>query len=123
VTACAPKRPTLYPNQQSKSVGSAQAQLDVDRCIAEAKAAGYDRNSSRDAAVGTTTGAAAGAAIGAATGAVHGHAGRGAASGAAGGAAAGLIRSIFRSGDPDPTQKQYVETCLREKGYKTIGWR
>lgn len=122
VAACAAKRPAFYPNARTESVTSAQAQLDIDQCIAEGEAAGYQRSGARDAAIGTTTGAATGAAIGAATGAVRGHAGRGAARGAAGGAVAGLLRAMFRTREPDPIKKSYVEACLGEKGYRTIGW-
>lgn len=123
VGACAAKRPVLYDNNKTASVGPAVAQQDIDECIARAKSAGHGGSGTRDAAVSTTTGAAAGAAIGAATGAVRGHAGRGAAVGAAGGATGGLIRSMFRSRDPDPIERNYVDQCLREKGYQTIGWK
>jgi hypothetical protein len=121
--ACAAKRPALYDNEKLASVGAAQAQVDIDECIAQARAAGFDRNTGRDAAVSTGAGAATGAAVGAATGAVRGNAGRGAARGAAGGAVAGLFRSMFRSRDPDPIEQRYVDECLREKGYKPIGWQ
>ena len=123
ICACAPKRPALYQNEKTASVGDARAQLDIDQCTAQAKTAGYGRSGAGDAAVSTTTGAAAGAAIGAATGAVRGRAGRGAATGAAGGAVGGMLRSIFRSRDPGPILRRYVEECLSEKGYKTIGWK
>jgi len=123
IAACAPKRPVLYDNNKTAAVGPAVAQQDIDECMARARAAGHGGSGARDAAVSTTTGAAAGAAIGAATGAVRGHAGRGAAVGAAGGATGGLIRSMFRSRDPDPIERNYVDTCLREKGYQTLGWK
>lgn len=121
--ACAARRPALYDNQKMASVGAARAQVDIDECIAQAHAAGFGRNGGRDAAVSTGAGAATGAAIGAATGAVRGRAGRGAATGAAAGATAGLFRSMFRSRDPDPVEQRYVEECLREKGYRPIGWQ
>ncbi|MBW2448714.1 MAG: hypothetical protein JRG83_22750, partial [Deltaproteobacteria bacterium] len=55
--------------------------------------------------------------------AVRGHAGRGAATGAAGAAAGGLVRGLFRSREPDPVERRFVEQCLRDRGYQPIGWR
>ncbi len=57
------------------------------------------------------------------TGAVRGHAGRGAAAGAAGGAAGGFMWGLFSAKKVDPVQKNFVEECLRLKGYKVIGWK
>jgi outer membrane lipoprotein SlyB len=121
--ACAPKRPALYDNQKSVAAGFAQVQIDIDECMALAKNAGHGANHGRDTAVSTAGGAAVGAGVGAATGAIRGNAGRGAARGAAGGAVAGLFRGMFRSRDPDPIERNYVDQCLRERGYQPIGWK
>jgi outer membrane lipoprotein SlyB len=121
--ACATKRPVLYPNAHLKAVGAAAAQQDIDDCLQQAAAGGYQSNPKAEIPGSTAVGAASGAAVGAAVGAVAGRAGRGAAMGAAGGGAAGLIRGLFRSRDLDPVQRRLVEQCLREKGYKVIGWR
>jgi hypothetical protein len=123
LSACADKRPVLYPNAHLKQVGHAAAQADVDACIQYAvdnEAAG---NKGEEIAKSTAGGAAVGGAVGAATGAVLGNLGRGAAAGAAGGAAGGATRGILNSGDPDPVFKNFVNRCLKEKGYDPIGWR
>ena len=52
-----------------------------------------------------------------------GSVGRGAAAGAAGSAVVGLVRGLFRSREPDPVYRRFVEKCLREKGYEPIGWK
>ena len=121
--ACAAKRPVLYPNAHLEAVGTAAAQQDIDDCLQQAAAGGYQANPKAEIAGSTAVGAATGAAVGAAVGAVAGVAGRGAAMGAAGGGTGGLIRGLFRSRDLDPIQRRFVEQCLREKGYKVIGWR
>ena len=42
---------------------------------------------------------------------------------AAAGAIGGLFRGLFRSREPDPVFRNYVDQCLRERGYQPIGWR
>jgi hypothetical protein len=121
----------LYPNAHLNSVGRAAAEQDVAACLELADAyVGTDSAAEKagtGAAVGGGSGAAIGAAGGAAGGAIRGNAGRGAAvgaaSGAAAGATAGLLRGMFSARDPDPVYKRYVDTCLRERGYQTIGWK
>jgi outer membrane lipoprotein SlyB len=123
LSACADKRPVLYPNAHLEQVGHAAAQADIDACIQYAvdnKAAG---NKGEEIAKDTGGGAAAGGAVGAAAGAVLGSLGRGAAAGAAGGAAAGAMRGILTSDDPDPVFENFVNRCLKDKGYEPIGWR
>ncbi|UCG07274.1 MAG: cell envelope biogenesis protein OmpA [Desulfobacterales bacterium] len=123
VFGCAPKRPVLYPNAHLKQVGKEVAEADIDECIQLAKDYGAGSKSGEKIATQTAEGAAVGGAAGAAVGAVTGNLGRGVAAGAAGGAAAAGTRQIFRSGDPDPLLKQFVEKCLRDKGYEPIGWQ
>jgi OmpA family protein len=80
----------------------------------------------RDVAGSTAIGAGTGAAIGAVGGAVTGNAGEGAAVGAATGGTAGLLSGIFgafRSSQPDPVYANFVDRCLRERGYDPIGWK
>ena len=120
---CAPQRPVLYPNEKLNTVGAAQAEQDINECIALAQQAGVAANKAGKVAGRTATGAAVGAAGGAAVGAVHGNVGRGAASGAAGGAAVGLASGLIKSRDLDPVTKRYVDMCLQERGYKTLGWQ
>jgi hypothetical protein len=120
---CADKRPVLYPNAHLKQVGEEAARRDVDECIRFAQESGAEGSKGTEIAKNTAGGAALGGAVGAATGAVLGNLGRGTAAGAAGGAAGGLVKGIFDSGDPDPVFRNFVDRCLREKGYESIGWK
>ena len=121
--ACSQKRPVLYPNYQLQQVGNETAQTEIDDCVSFAKEYVASSNSSGKVAKSTAQGGAVGAAGGAATGAVLGSIGRGAAAGAAGGAAVGCLQGLFRSPEPDPVFRQFVERCLRDKGYEPIGWK
>jgi hypothetical protein len=120
---CSGKRPVLYPNHQVASSGPELANDEVDRCIQSAT--DYDLGTRRPERVAerTVERGTVGAAAGAAGGAVWGNPGRGAATGAAAGAAAGFVRGVFRSRDPDPLHRRYVEICLRNEGYQVIGWK
>ena len=123
LVACAQKRPVLYPNYHLQEVGNETAQTEIDECIRLAKEYGTSSSSSGKVAGSTAKGGAIGAAGGAATGAVLGSVGRGAAAGGAGGAAVGCLQGLFRSREPDPVFRQFVDRCLREKGYEPIGWK
>ena len=123
LAGCADKRPLLYPNARLKQVGTEAAQRDVDECLRQAREGGADDDRGRDVAKSTAGGAAIGGAAGTATGAVLGNLGRGAAAGAAGGAAGGLVHGIFSASEPDPVFKNWVDRCLREKGYEPVGWK
>ena len=123
ISACAKKRPVLYPNATYKSVGQTVAQSDIDDCIQMAADYGHATDSGKNVAKSTATGAAVGAAVGGAVGAVTGRPGRGLAAGAAGGGAGGLTRGAMKSGDPDEIERRFVEQCLRDMGYKVIGWK
>lgn len=123
VTACGPKRPVLYPNDYLKEVGQAKANQDIDDCLrlaTEYKAGG---DKTKEIAKDTGKAAVVGAATGAVIGAIAGDAGTGAAIGAAGAATAALGVGIMRSDEPDPIFKQFVDQCLRERGYQSLGWR
>lgn len=121
--SCAQQRPVLYPNAHLERVGKSAAEDDIDACIRLATDYGAKEDSGMKVAKDTGTGAAIGGAAGAAVGAVTGNLGRGAAAGAAGGGAAAMTRSALNSGKPDPVFKNFVEQCLRDKGYQPIGWR
>jgi hypothetical protein len=123
VSGCAAQRPVLYPNETLKTQGSARAEEAVDHCVQLAQTHGMTTNRVGDVVGGTVRGGAAGAASGAAIGAVLGDAGTGAGAGAAGGASGGLIRGVFGADEPDPVFREFVDRCLREKGYEPIGWR
>ncbi len=119
ISACAKKRPVLYPNATYKAAGETVAQSDIDDCIQLAADHGHVTDSGKNVAGST----AKGAAVGGAVGAVTGRPGRGLAAGAAGGGAGGLARGAMKSGDPDEIERRFVEQCLRDKGYKVIGWK
>jgi len=131
LSACAAQKPVLHSNEQLTRVGPTVAERDIDECMRRAE--GYASERGRDvgesAATDTVTSTAAGAAGGGAAGAVIGQAGRGAAAGAAGGAAAGLtaglLRGLFAPRQPSPSlaQRDFVNRCLREKGYEPGGWK
>ena len=123
LAACSQKRPVLYPNYHLQEVGDETAQTEIDECISLAKEYGTSSSSSGKVAKRTAGGGAVGAAGGAASGAVFGSVGRGAAAGAAGGAAVGCLQGLFRSPEPDPVFRRFVEKCLLEKGYEPIGWK
>jgi hypothetical protein len=65
-----------------------------------------------------------GGASGAAVGAVRGRkVGRTAGAGAAGAGTAALTRGLLKSNEPTQLEKRFVDQCLHERGYKTIGWQ
>lgn len=116
--------PVLYPNAKLNEAGRAGADQDIEACKQMAAAGGANPapGQASRAASNTAVGGAAGGATGAVGGAVLGNAGRGAAFGAATGATAGLMRSIFSSPKPSGAYKNFVDRCLREKGYEPVGW-
>jgi hypothetical protein len=124
VQGCASTRPVLYPNEHFNIVGSEAAERDIEHCMDLAEAAGADSDGSDvgQAAAGTVGGAAVGAATGAVGGAVVGAAGSGSAIGAASGATAGLLRWIFSKPKRNPAFENFVNRCLQERGYETVGW-
>ncbi|MDI6853692.1 MAG: hypothetical protein QME75_08845 [Deltaproteobacteria bacterium] len=116
------RRPVLYPNEHLQAVGDEAARRDIEDCLRQS--AQVARNDKVARAAGSTAlGAAGGAAVGAATGAFWDTAASGAAGGAAGGATSGLLYALFRARDLDPVEAAFVEECLRQKGYRVIGWR
>jgi Glycine-zipper domain len=119
-------KPILYPNDRLRAVGQAQADQDIAECRELAANAGASAGSdqARSAAGGTAVGGAIGGATGAVGGAILGRPGTGAAVGAATGATAGLLRSVFSGGggQPSPAYRNFVDRCLRERGYEPVGW-
>jgi len=125
---CASTQPVLYPNEHFNVVGSEAAERDVASCMALAESAGADSDDSDagQAAASTVGGAAVGAAVGAASGAVGGAVvgavGSGSAIGAASGATAGLLHWIFSKPKHSSAFENFVNRCLQERGYQTVGW-
>ncbi|HSE60580.1 MAG TPA: hypothetical protein VLA99_17895 [Nitrospiraceae bacterium] len=130
---CSASKPILYPNAHLQEVGETVAGQDIELCQEAAEAAGAEPDSGKvggtatRTATGAAMGSAAGAAGGAVAGAIRGNPGQGAmtgaAAGAAGGATHGLLRSMFSRRQPSQVYKQYVNRCLRERGYDVVGWK
>lgn len=131
VLGCTAQRPVLYPNAQLKRVGTSTADGDIDECMRRAdeyvRSGGESNKALESAGIAAGTGAAVGAAGGAAGGAVVGRAGRwagiGAAGGAAGGATRAVVHEMFSKRGPSPVYRNFVNRCLRDKGYDPIGWQ
>jgi uncharacterized protein YcfJ len=123
-TGCAGPKPILYPNAHYQQVGSDAAEEDIKACRQLAEDSGASPRQGKSAQVGTSTvaGGAIGAAAGAVGGAVVGNPGRGAKVGAASGGTAGLLRGLFKKSSPSGAYKQFVDRCLKERGYEPTGW-
>ena len=118
--ASAPPRPVLYPNAVLQRTGPDAANTAIAACMQLADAADLNHSPvARDAGAGAVVGGAGGAAVGA----VFGHPLRGLVAGAVGGAASGAARGAIRGSEPSPLYRNYVNRCLRDKGYDVIGWR
>ena len=124
VAGCAAPKPILYPNAHLQEVGKEVADRDIDECREMAKDAGATVSHGKSGQVvgSTAAGGAIGSASGAVGGAVVGHPGRGAMVGAASGATAGFLRGLFRRSPPSKAYKQFVQRCLKERGYDPVGW-
>jgi outer membrane lipoprotein SlyB len=126
IAACATQRPVLSSNAQLMRVGPGEGERAVD-ARAEAASTEGRETPKENVVAGAATSSVVGAAAGGAGGAVVGDAGRGAAAGAVGGAVASLthalLQGLFASKPPDPSYRQYVDRCLREKGYEPTGWK
>ena len=131
LSGCSAAKPTLYPNEQYQKVGAAHADADIADCQAKAdeyvKSGGHTGEMAKEGARNAGVGAAVGGASGAVGGAIYGNPGEGAAVGAASGATAGLLGTMFgwmfRPSEPEPVYRNFVETCLHDKGYQVIGWQ
>lgn len=119
------RRPVLYPDAHYQSAGDAVARADVDHCMRLATEFGAPVAGGNNIARDTAAGAAIGGAAGAAWGAVRNDTdvGNRALAGAAAGGAAGLVRGSMRAGTPSNVYKNFVNRCLRERGYDVIGWQ
>ena len=123
LVGCAAQRgPVLYPNEHLKSVGEGEARRDIEECNPLAENYIKSQRGS-EAAKGAAGGAVGGAIVGGAVGAVTGHLGRGATIGAAAGGTSGLIHGTAKEAQPSPVHRNFVDRCLREKGYEPIGWK
>ena len=119
---CRSYEPVLYPNAKLEQTYQAEVDRDIATCEANAKEYTDKPSRANRAAGSAAAGAVIGGATGAAAGAVLGNVGRGVGTGAAAGAAGGLTRGIFRSREPNPVYRRFVERCLEDRGYDVIGW-
>ena len=101
--------PVLYPNAKLEQVGKAQVEADISTCRRRADEYVSSGGAATAKEVGKDT--------------AVGGAGRGAAIGAATGATAGAVHGAVKSSGPSPIYKNFVDRCLREKGYEVIGWQ
>jgi len=115
-------RPALYPNKHLTDVGRQQADADIRDCMELAEEYEVKATQGKEIAKGTAIGAGGGAVAGAVGGAISGNVAGGIATGAASGAAVGLLYELFRAAEPSATYKNFVNKCLREKGYELVGW-
>ena len=116
--------PVLYPNSHLKQVGQAAADRDIAECRQLAGSSGVAETRDSKVAGQATGGAAIGGASAGAWGLVRGNdAGGRALAGAAAGAAAGTVRGAMKSSETSPVYKNFVQRCLRERGYDVIGWQ
>ena len=116
--------PVLYPNVHLKQVGQAAADRDVAECRQLASGSGVAETGDSKVARQAAGGAAIGGASAGAWGLVRGNdAGGRALAGAAAGAAAGTVRGAMKSSETSPVYKNFVQRCLRERGYDVIGWQ
>ena len=120
---CAAPQPVLYPNPHLEQVGVAQSKRDIAAC--ESLAAEYVKNPGavEQAAKRGAAGAATGAVLGAIGGAIGDGAGRGAAIGSAVGGVGGVLSALAKSDQPSPTEVNFVNHCLQERGYRVVGWQ
>lgn len=125
LAGCASPKPVLYPNAHYEAVGADVAERDIAACreMADAAGAAPEGGRAEGAARGTVTGGAIGAGGGAVGGAIRGGAGTGAAIGAATGATVGLLHSLVAAPKPSAVHMNFVDRCLRERGYEPVGWR
>ncbi len=123
LSACASNQPVLYtsPAGADPNAGAA-AVAECSRLAEQAGASNYGGQVGQTA-TDTARNAAAGAAAGAVGGAIAGNVAQGAGIGAAGAAAATLVQRIFAPPAPNSAYRAYVERCLRDKGYETVGWK
>lgn len=124
-TGCAsnPPRPKLYPNKHLDSVGAAQAEQDIDACMAKARENNVAENRNGEVGKKAAKGATLGAITAGAWGLIRGDAGERALAGAAAGAAGGAASGAFDSMEQSPIFRNFVQKCLSDKGYSVIGWQ
>ncbi|MCC2640345.1 MAG: uncharacterized protein K0S45_758 [Nitrospira sp.] len=127
LVACAGPEPILKSNTQLQLYGKDAAERDSAVCGLKAERAGlhHGTNRSGNAGAGAALGIIGGAAVGASTGLIGGPTGiaLGAAAGGAVGGILGLLAGSYKTLEPKQDYAAFVERCLKEKGYETVGWQ
>ncbi len=119
-----PSRPIFFPNDHYRQVGSFQAESDTTQCMAMADEYVQDPSGWAKAGKSALGGAAVGAGVGAIGGVItKGAVGRTTAAGAAIGGLLGAASALSEVNEKSATWKQFVDACLREKGYEPAGWK
>lgn len=125
--ACAGPEPILKSNSQRQLYGKETAEREAAVCRLKAERTGlhHGTNRSGNAGAGAALGLIGGAAVGASTGLIGGPAGvaLGAAAGGAVGGVLGLLAGTYKTLEPQQDYAAFVERCLKEKGYETVGWQ
>jgi hypothetical protein len=89
----AENEPVLYPNRHLQQVGRAAAEQDIRECRHLAHT--HRVRETRDGEVARKTA----------------------------GDAAGAAKGTMESGETSPVFRNFVQRCLRERGYEVIGWQ
>jgi len=123
-TSCSgTKTPAFYPNDHLNKVGDVQAEVDRKYCQALADQYVKDPNRYSSTVKEGTISGALGAATGAVAGAItQGNIGRSIGAGAAVAAIWSIASDLRRTDNTSPTYQRFVERCLKQKGYKIVGW-
>ncbi|MCI0750162.1 MAG: hypothetical protein L0Y32_06440 [Nevskiales bacterium] len=125
MSACAGRqpKPVFYPNEAYQQNGAMAAEAAAQECMRLAESTNLEEHQESKMLGKAAGGAIVGAAVGAAVGSTRGHATEGLQAGAAGGATRGAFRGMAEKGKLNPLYVGFVEECLAERGYKTIGWK
>ena len=121
--ATSPPKPILYPNAYFNQVGQQVANHDIASCMSMAHSSGVNEKKDGEIVKNAAGGAAIGGTAAGAWGLVYGDAMNRAAAGALAGAAAGTTRGVIKSSETSPVFKNFVQKCLRDRGYEVIGWQ
>ena len=121
MAGCSGPKPILYPNDHLKQVGPTQAELDIQECeqLAEEYVAS---NPGATVAGNTVVGGAVGGATGAVGGAISGGLEPGQPSEQLWEPRWAYFAGLFQASQPTPVHKSFVNKCLSERGYESIGW-
>ncbi len=122
-TSSSSPKPILYPNAYFNQVGKQIANRDIASCMSLARSSGVNQNKDGEIVKNATSSAAIGGSAAGAWGLVRGDALDRAAAGALAGAAAGTTRGAIKSLETSPVFKNFVQKCLRDRGYEVIGWQ